>query len=184
MSDEHRSRLSGHEFTARARRLSWVLLDVDGVLTDGRLYYGAEGFAFKAFDTRDGLGLKLAQRAGLKVGTLSGRADAAVDRRAGELALDLVIAGTWDKAEAFAGFLAEHGVEAEQVAFIGDDLSDLPVLRRAGLSFAPADADAAVQETVDVVLAARGGRGAAREMVERVLRARGDWEGIVSGLFG
>lgn len=172
------------EFAARARRLRWLLFDVDGTLTDGRLYYSAEGFAMKAFDVRDGLGIKLAQKAGLGVATLSGRDDAALDRRASELGFDRVLDGIRDKAAAFESFLAEQGLEPAQVASIGDDLPELPILTRVGLSFAPADADPAIRERVHVVLAARGGRGAAREMVERILRARGEWEGLVAELFG
>lgn len=176
--------LTDEEFAARARRLRWLVLDVDGVLTDGRLYYGAQGFALKAFDTRDGLGLKLAQQAGLGVATMSGRDDAALERRSAELGLDRVMSGVWDKAEAFDRFLAEEGLDPGEVAAVGDDLSELPLLARAGLSFAPADADPVVRRRVHVVLERKGGRGAAREMVERILRARGEWEAVVAALFG
>jgi 3-deoxy-D-manno-octulosonate 8-phosphate phosphatase (KDO 8-P phosphatase) len=160
----------------RARGLEWLLFDVDGVLTDGRLFYGADGEQWKVFDVRDGLALKLAQRAGLKIGILSGRESRALENRAQELGVDALVMNRVDKGAAFAEFLAAHATAPERVAYLGDDLVDLPVLRRCALSFAPADAAVEVRERVDRVLERPGGRAAAREMVELVLRARGDWE--------
>ena len=122
--------LSDEEFARRARALEWLVFDVDGVLTDGRLIYGPEGEHVKVFHVRDGLALKLAQRAGLKVGILSGRTSGALAARAQDLALDAVILDRSDKAAAFAEFLAARGVDPERVAYAGDDLLDLPVLRR------------------------------------------------------
>ena len=164
----------------RARHLAWLLFDVDGVLTDGRLFYGSKGETWKIFDVRDGLGMKLAQRDGLKVGILSGRGNEALQNRARELGLDALFMNRRDKSAAFDEFLAEHGVEPAQIAYAGDDLPDLPVLLRCGLSFCPADARPEVRERVDVVLETRGGQGAARELCERVLRARGSWDGLVA----
>jgi 3-deoxy-D-manno-octulosonate 8-phosphate phosphatase (KDO 8-P phosphatase) len=174
------SPLSDEEFAHRASALEWLLFDVDGVLTDGRLYYGADGERLKVFHVRDGLGLALARRAGLKVGILSGRPSRAVAARGRELGLDAVILDRSDKAAAFAEFLAERGTDPARVAYAGDDLLDLPVLRRCGLSFAPADAVAEVRAAVHRVLAAPGGREAAREMVEHVLRARGEWQRLLA----
>jgi 3-deoxy-D-manno-octulosonate 8-phosphate phosphatase (KDO 8-P phosphatase) len=164
----------------RARALTWLLFDVDGVFTDGRLFYGPGGEEWKVFDVRDGLGLTLARQAGLKVGILSGRKNAALENRARELEVDALILDRSDKDAAFAEFLAAHGAEQERVAYLGDDLLDLPVMRRCGLSFAPADAVAEVRQRVDRVLERPGGRGAVREMAELVLRARGDWEALVA----
>lgn len=164
--------LAAAEFARRARALEWLLLDVDGVMTDGRLYYSASGEEIKVFHVRDGLGIKLAQRAGLKVGILSGRRSGALARRAADLRLDALIQGRDDKDPAFDEFLAAHETTAERVAYIGDDLLDLPILDRAGLSFAPADAVEAVRQQVDHVLAAPGGAGAVREAVELLLAAR------------
>jgi len=172
--------LSDDRFAELARGLEWILLDVDGVLTEGTLVYGASGEQWKVFDVRDGLGLKLAQKAGLKVGLLSGRDNAALESRARELALDAVLLARADKGPAFAEFLAAQGTEPGRVAYMGDDLVDLPVIRRCGLSFAPADAVAEVRERVHRVLSLPGGRGAVREMCELLLRARGDWEGLVA----
>ncbi|HYH45817.1 MAG TPA: HAD hydrolase family protein [Thermoanaerobaculia bacterium] len=160
--------------------VEWLLFDVDGVLTDGRLVYGPDGEQWKTFDVRDGLGLKLAQQAGLKVGLLSGRRNAALERRAFELEVDALVLNRSDKDAAFTEFLEQHRTRASKVAYAGDDLIDLPVLRRSGLSFAPADAMPEVREVVDRVLRQRGGRGAAREMVEVVLKARGDWERLLA----
>lgn len=164
---------------ARARQLRWVLFDVDGVLTDGRLTYSAEGEALKTFDVKDGLGLKLAQRHGLGVGLLSARDSAALRRRARELDLDEVLLNRSEKATTFTHFLERHTLSAEAVAYVGDDLVDLPVLLACGLSFAPADAVPEVRSRVDRVLGSPGGAGAVREVVELLLTARGDWEAAV-----
>lgn len=173
-------RLTNDDFAQRATALEWLLLDVDGVFTDGTLLYSERGEELKTFHVRDGLAVTLARRAGLKVGLLSGRDSPALRRRAAELSLDEVILGHADKAPAFAAFLERQGVTAEQVAYAGDDLLDLPVLRRAGLSFAPADAVDEVRRTADRVLGAPGGCGAVRELVEAVLRARGQWENLTA----
>ena len=163
----------------RARDLTWMLLDVDGVLTDGRLYYDHDGERLKVFDVRDGLGIKLLQKVGLKVGILSGRETESLAARARDLALDALVMDRSDKGPAFAEFLAREGVDPERVGFVGDDLVDLPVIRRCGLSFSPADAVAEVREEVDRVLENRGGRGAVREACELVLRARGEWDRLL-----
>ena len=163
----------------RAAAVEWLLSDVDGVLTDGRLAYGPQGEAWKAFNVRDGLAFKLAQRAGLKVGVLSARGGPILERRARELGLDAVITNREDKASAFARFLDQHGTRSERVAYLGDDLVDLPVLTRCGLSFAPADAAPEVRDRVDHLLATPGGAGALREAVEWLLRTRGDWDALV-----
>jgi 3-deoxy-D-manno-octulosonate 8-phosphate phosphatase (KDO 8-P phosphatase) len=168
--------LEPQEFERRAMELEWLLCDVDGVLTGGGLYYDRRGHQLLRFNVKDGLGLKLAQQAGLKVGLLSGRTSGAVDRRAAELGLDLSLTGAADKSAVFDDFLERHQIEPLRVAFIGDDLPDLKVLGRCGLAFAPADAVAEVQAVVHQVLTARGGAGAAREAVEAILRARGSWQ--------
>ncbi len=146
------------------------------MLTDGGLYYDRRGHQLLRFNAKDGLGLKLAQQAGLKVGLLSGRTSAALDRRSAELGLDLCLSGVGDKGAAFDDFLERHHTEPARVAFIGDDLPDLMVLGRCGLAFAPADAVAEVRAVVHRVLDTAGGQGAAREMVEVILRARGAWQ--------
>ncbi len=176
--------LRAADLRLRAAALEWLLCDVDGVLTDGRLFYGPEGEAWKAFHVRDGLAFKLAQRAGLKVGVLSARGGPALKRRVAELGLDLVMTDRQDKRSAFRELLETQGVTAEGIAYVGDDLVDLPVLRRCGLSFAPADAAPEVRDRVDHTLATPGGAGAVRETVEWVLRARGDWDELVDTFLG
>ena len=162
-------------FATRALGLAWLLLDVDGVLTDGRLYYGADPEPTIAFDIKDGLAMKLAQRAGLKVGLLSGRGTAAVKARARALGLDCAILGREDKDAAFSEFLASRDETAERIAYMGDDLLDLAVLRRCGLALAPADAAPEVRAIAHLVVPAPGGRGAVRAAVEAILGARGTW---------
>jgi 3-deoxy-D-manno-octulosonate 8-phosphate phosphatase (KDO 8-P phosphatase) len=171
--------ITAEELKLRAAAIRWILLDVDGVLTDGRLLYGPEGEALKAFHVQDGLACKLAQRAGLQVGVLSARGGRPLEVRVHELGLDALISRREDKGTAFQEFLDEQGLEAEQVAYAGDDLVDLPVLLRAGLSFAPADAAPQVRDRVSLTLSRPGGHGAVREMVERLLSARGDWDALV-----
>jgi 3-deoxy-D-manno-octulosonate 8-phosphate phosphatase (KDO 8-P phosphatase) len=172
--------LTDEQLAERAAGLEWLLLDVDGVFTDGTLLYTANGEELKVFHVRDGLAVRLAQRGGLKVGVLSGRDSPALKRRALELGMDAVILGHDEKDAAFDAFLEREGTAAERVAYAGDDLLDLPVLRRAALSFAPADAVDEVLQEVDRVLESAGGRAAVRELVETLLRARGQWEELTA----
>jgi 3-deoxy-D-manno-octulosonate 8-phosphate phosphatase (KDO 8-P phosphatase) len=170
--------LSEQELARRAAELEWLVADVDGVLTDGGLYYDRRGHAMLRFDVRDGQGLKLAQQGGLKVGLLSGRSPAALEHRASELGLDALLTGIHDKAAAFEAFLQQQGAVPRRVAYIGDDLPDVVVLGRCGLAFAPADAVPEVRTIVHRVTAAGGGRGAVREVVEAILRWRGVWDQV------
>jgi YrbI family 3-deoxy-D-manno-octulosonate 8-phosphate phosphatase len=151
------------------------LLDVDGVLTDGLLHVGADGEAYKSFHVRDGLAVKLAQTAGLEVGLLSARTSEIVSRRAAELGIGEILQGHEEKGAAFHELLARRELAPEEVAYVGDDLHDLPVLRAVGLSVAPADAVSQVRAVVDYVTEAGGGRGCVRELVERLLVARDAW---------
>ncbi len=170
--------MNEQELSRRAADLEWLLCDVDGVLTDGSLYYDRKGPTYLRFNARDGLGMKVAQLAGLKVGILSGRATAALERRSAELQLDALHMGVSDKSAEFATFLERQNTIARRVAYIGDDLPDLVVLGQCGLSFAPADAAVEVRTVVNRTLAAAGGQGAVREMVEVILKARGEWDQI------
>ncbi|MCP4657252.1 MAG: hypothetical protein GY856_17725 [bacterium] len=167
-------------FARRAAALEWLLFDVDGVLTDGHLYYGRYGELIKQFHVRDGLGFRLAQRADLKLGLLSGRRSRPLERRAAELGFEAVILGSRDKLAAFEHFLTTHHTAVGRVAYVGDDLQDLAVLGCCALSFAPADAVPEVRAAVQIVLESAGGGGAAREMIEHILKARGDWERLLS----
>ncbi len=167
-------------FVRRARGLVWLLFDVDGVLTDGSLLYSKRGEELKRFSVRDGLGFRMAQRAGLRLGLLSGRRSRALEKRAAELDIEAVILGSKDKIQDFESFLSKYDAVPGQVAFMGDDLPDLPVLGRCALSFAPRDAAEEVRTLVQHVVDVDGGHGAARRMIETILKARGDWERLLS----
>ena len=160
------------DLEARARGVRLAIFDVDGVMTDGTLYIGAEGEAFKAFNILDGHGVKMLQAAGIATAILSGRSSEAVARRAAELAIVHVIQGASDKLASFDALLARLGVEPLACAFVGDDLPDLAVMRNCGLAVAVANAVEAVKDAAHYVTAAPGGRGAVREFCELVLRAQ------------
>src|SRR5918999_1127049 len=149
----------------RAGRVRLLLFDVDGVLTDGIVIMHADGTESKGFSIKDGSAIVWAQRAGLPVGLLSARASGATTHRAAQLAIRIVQQGVSSKHAAFERILQESGIEENAVAYMGDDLLDLPVLTRVGLSAAPADAAAEVRRAVHWVSAAPGGRGAARELI-------------------
>lgn len=156
-----------------------LLFDVDGVLTDGSVLLNGDGSESKRFHIRDGTAVVLARRAGLKVGLISARASDATLRRAAQLEFDYVHQVPSSKRAAYDSVLQEAGVEDELVAYMGDDLIDLPLLRRAGLAAAPADAVDEVRAAAHWVSARRGGSGAVREFVELVLKAQGRWERVV-----
>jgi 3-deoxy-D-manno-octulosonate 8-phosphate phosphatase (KDO 8-P phosphatase) len=157
----------------RARAVRLVVFDVDGVLTDGTIYLGAQGEAFKAFNILDGHGVKMLQAAGIATAIISGRSSEAVSRRAAELAIAHVVQGSGDKAAALEALLAALGLDAAHCAFVGDDLPDLPAMRRCGLAVAVPNAVDAVKAAAHYVTRAAGGRGAVREFCELVLRAQG-----------
>lgn len=163
----------------KALAIRLLLFDVDGVLTDGTVIVHTDGTESKGFHIRDGAALVWAQRAGLTVGLLSARASGATAHRAAQLAIRLVVQGVSSKLDAYDRILRDTGLTDAEVAYMGDDLLDLPVLARAGLSAAPADAAPEVLRQVDWVGTCGGGRGAARELVELVLRAQDRWETVL-----
>lgn len=164
----------------RAAGVRLLLFDVDGVLTDGVVSMHADGSESRGFHIRDGAAIVWAQRAGLPVGLLSARASGATSHRAAQLAVRIVRQGVPSKRAAFEQILTESQVDEGQVAYMGDDLLDLPVLLRVGLSAAPADAAPEVRERVHWVSSAPGGRGAARELIELVLRTQGRWDPVLA----
>jgi 3-deoxy-D-manno-octulosonate 8-phosphate phosphatase (KDO 8-P phosphatase) len=157
-----------------------LLFDVDGVLTDGTILIHGDGGESKSFNIRDGAGLVWAQRAGLSVGLLSARLAAATTIRAAQLGITTVVQGAANKLAGYEQILRDTGLTDAQVGYMGDDLQDLPVLRRAGFSAAPADAAPEVRAAVQWISASGGGRGAVRECVEHVLRAQGLWRTAVA----
>lgn len=160
----------GAELLARAARIRLVLLDVDGVLTDGRLWYGPQGEALKAFDVRDGHGVVLV-RDRVDFGVISGRPGGTAQKRLEELRFKHFVFGERDKLEGYAK-LAHLGVPDDEVAYMGDDVNDLPLLAKVGLSACPADAHPDVLGKVHLVTRRNGGRGAVRELCDLLLRAR------------
>jgi len=163
----------------RAARIKLLLMDCDGVLTDGRIWILESGEDQKAFHTRDGLGIELLHRAGLKSGLISGRVSGAVERRARDLGMSFVWQGHEDKLQAFAQTLVEAEVTNEQVAFVGDDLNDIPLMLQSGLAVAVADAAVETRDHAHYVTTARGGRGAIREVVELILKSQGRWDDLI-----
>ena len=156
-------------------RIRLLVLDVDGVLTDGVVVYGASGEETKRFHVRDGLAIQVARRAGVEIAVVSGRASAAVTRRMSELGVVEVHQGVADKESLLRALLARLGVKAAETAVMGDDLLDLPVMRIAGLAMAPADAVAEVRRASGWVSRSAGGHGAVREAIEFLLRSRKAW---------
>lgn len=161
------------EAKARAPAIRLALFDVDGVLTDGKLWYGPAGEAMKSFHILDGHGLRMLERAGIATGLLSGRRSEATAARARELGLSHVILGAEDKLARFEALCAQLGLAASACAFVGDDLPDIPVLRHCGLAVAVANAVPEVKACAHLVTAARGGEGAVREFCDFLLEARG-----------
>jgi 3-deoxy-D-manno-octulosonate 8-phosphate phosphatase (KDO 8-P phosphatase) len=167
----------------RCRALKLLLTDVDGVMTDGTVLLLPDGREAKAFHIKDGLAIVLAHAAGLKTGLVSGRDSEVVARRAAELGMAVVRQGVKDKRAVLAEILAAQGLEGHEVAYIGDDLNDLPVMAEVGLTAAPSDAVFEVRAEAFMVLEAGGGEGCLREFVEAILKARGDWD-RVTAVFG
>lgn len=171
---------AGSDDLSRAMaRVRLLVLDVDGVLTDGGLWIDGTGGEFKRFDVRDGLGIRLWIASGGLLAAISGRGGASTRLRLGELGVECVMGGVKDKVAAVEGLLASHRLEWSAVAMIGDDLPDLPVLRRCGLPIAVADGCGEVRSAASIVTARGGGHGAVREAIERILRSQGRWEEMI-----
>jgi 3-deoxy-D-manno-octulosonate 8-phosphate phosphatase (KDO 8-P phosphatase) len=167
----------------RLARVELLLLDVDGVLTDGRVILDDRGVETKAFDVTDGHGLKLLQRAGVAVGFVTGRRSRVVEHRARELGILEVHQGVTEKLPVVRAILARRGLGADRMGYVGDDVVDLPVLLQAGLAVTVPEAPAYVRERVHWVTERPGGRGAVRQVCEAVLRARGAWEAVTAKYF-
>ena len=160
----------------RAKQIRLLLLDVDGVLTDGSLIYSSDGVEAKCFHTQDGLGLRLLQDSGVAVGIITARTSPMVERRAQELRIAHLFQGHRDKLTAFESILKQTGLRPPQIAYMGDDLMDLPILNRVGLSAAPANGVTEICQRVHYTTERRGGFGAVREMCDLILEAQGNLE--------
>jgi 3-deoxy-D-manno-octulosonate 8-phosphate phosphatase (KDO 8-P phosphatase) len=163
----------------KLKRTKLLLLDVDGVLTDGSIIYNDNGAETKIFNVKDGLGIKLLMEAGIKVGIVTGRTSKALYHRCTNLGISLIFDGVHEKTSVLELISKKTGLLAEEIAFVGDDLIDLPLLRRVGLSIAVADAHETVIENADMVTSAKSGAGAVREICETILKAQGLWNKIL-----
>jgi 3-deoxy-D-manno-octulosonate 8-phosphate phosphatase (KDO 8-P phosphatase) len=167
----------------RLNRISLLLLDVDGVLTTGQVVYDDAGLEIKAFNVRDGLGIRMLMTAGVQVGIVTGRRSTALVHRCRDLGITLLKDGVADKAAALAEILEETGVAADAAAFVGDDLPDLPILRRVGVPIAVNDAHEQVKQAALLTTRSKGGCGAVREISEMILKSRGAWQPLIDRLF-
>lgn len=161
---------------SKAAKIKLLLLDVDGVLTDNRLIYGDDGQEYKAFYTRDGHGMVLLQKSGVEIGIITGRKSNLVTKRMTDLKVKHVYQGVPDKLPTFEALMQLTGLSLDQVAYMGDDILDLPILTRVGLATCPKDSDPDVLSRVDFVSQHIGGRGAVRELCELIMRAQNTWQ--------
>ncbi len=164
----------------KVKAVKILIFDVDGVLTDGSIYYTDQGIEIKRFDVKDGFGIRMLKKGDIDVALVTARSSAALRKRAQNLEIKRVYQGTENKVEAFNKILDETWLTPEETAYVGDDLIDLPLLARAGFSISVADAAPEVRERVDYVTEARGGHGAAREITELILKVQGKWDPLVS----
>jgi 3-deoxy-D-manno-octulosonate 8-phosphate phosphatase (KDO 8-P phosphatase) len=172
--------LSAQDLAAKAAKVKLILLDVDGVLTDGAVVIFGDGSESKRFHIRDGIALVWAQRMGITVGLLSARQSPTTTQRAAQLGITLVHQGVMSKINTYDQIVGDMVLSDEEVAYMGDDIVDLAVLARVGLSASPSNAVAEVRSRVDFVSGSPGGDGAVRELVELILRAHGQWDGLVA----
>ena len=164
---------------SKLKKIKLLLLDVDGVLTDGGIIYNDNGSETKVFNVKDGLGIKLLMEAGISIGIVTGRRSNALYNRCNDLGIKLIYDGVDNKIDVLDALLDQTGVTAEEVAFIGDDLPDLSLMKTIGLSIAVGDAHKTILDNADMVTSAKGGHGAVREACEAILKAKGLWEDIL-----
>jgi 3-deoxy-D-manno-octulosonate 8-phosphate phosphatase (KDO 8-P phosphatase) len=163
----------------RARKTRLLIMDVDGVLTDGRIIQDGHGHELKVFDVKDGHGIVMAHRAKLRTALISGRESETITRRAEELGIELVFQKIWNKLEVYEKILVDTELIHDEVAYIGDDLIDIPLLRRVGLAVAVADAVDEVKAAAHLITQRPGGQGAVREVIELILRAQDHWDSLI-----
>ena len=165
------------------KNIKLILFDVDGVFTDGSIIYNEIGKEIKVFNVKDGLGIRLLMKADIQVGIVTGRSSEALRHRCNNLGISLVYQGVRDKGALLDKIVETTGIYPEEIAFVGDDLPDLPIMRKVGLSIAVADAHEIVIEKADMVTRAKGGAGAVREVSEKILKSQGHWNNLVAQLF-
>jgi len=167
------------DLASRSKKIKLVALDVDGVLTSGQLIFGRDGELMKKFHAQDGLGLTVARKAGLTIAIITGRESQMVALRSAELKITDLYQGSTNKMKALTELMTKYNLTAEEIAYVGDDLNDLPILARVGLPCAVANAAPEVKQYAHLVTTHTGGNGAVREVVEHILKAQGKWQGIV-----
>lgn len=162
----------------KAKKIKLLLLDVDGVLTDGGIVMNDRGEEVKQFDVRDGHGIRLLRRAGVQIGLITGRTSKVVGHRARDLGIRILYQKAYDKLDIYQKIKRKSGLKDQQIAYVGDDIVDLPILRKVGLAMTVRDCWAELKREVDYVAAGKGGRGAVREIIELLLKAQGKWQGV------
>ena len=175
--------MNDSENERRARNIRMIILDVDGTMTDGAINIGDRGELFKTFYCKDGMGIALWHHVGFKTAIITGRKSEIVKNRAEELRIESVTQGVVDKRKAYADLKEKYNISDKDIAYIGDDLNDLPVLKKAGLAIAVGDATDEVKSRVHMVTEKRGGHGAIREAIEFILKAQGRWDALMDELF-
>ena len=172
--------LNAESLTASLQKIKLLALDVDGVLTDGSIYISPAGEVFKGFNAKDGMGISCALRSGLQIAVITGRQSPIVERRCEELGITLLQQGVKDKRLALQQMAQELGLVREEIAYMGDDLNDIPAFKASGLNIVPADAAMEVLAVADIITKASGGRGAVREAITMILAAQDNWNVIVN----
>ena len=172
--------LSAESLTASLQKIKLLALDVDGVLTDGSIYISPAGEVFKGFNAKDGMGISCALRSGLQIAVITGRQSPIVERRCEELGITLLQQGVKDKRLALQQMAQELDLVREEIAYMGDDLNDIPAFKASGLNLVPADAAMEVLAVADIITKASGGRGAVREAITMILAAQDNWNVIVN----
>ena len=177
---KEKQELSTESLTASLQKIKLLALDVDGVLTDGTIYISPAGEVFKGFNAKDGMGISCALRSGLQIAVITGRQSPIVERRCEELGITLLQQGVKDKRLALQQMAQKLGLVREEIAYMGDDLNDIPAFKASGLNLVPADAAIEVMAVADIITKASGGRGAVREAITMILAAQDNWNVIVN----
>lgn len=177
---KEKQELSTESLTASLQKIKLLALDVDGVLTDGSIYISPAGEVFKGFNAKDGMGISCALRSGLQIAVITGRQSPIVERRCEELGITLLQQGVKDKRLALQQMAQQLGLVREEIAYMGDDLNDIPAFKASGLNLVPADGSIEVLAVADIITKASGGRGAVREAITMILAAQDNWNVIVN----
>lgn len=177
---KEKQELSTESLTASLQKIKLLALDVDGVLTDGSIFISPAGEVFKGFNAKDGMGISCALRSGLQIAVITGRQSPIVERRCEELGITLLQQGVKDKRLALQQMAQKLGLVREEIAYMGDDLNDIPAFKASGLNLVPADAAIEVMAVADIITKASGGRGAVREAITMILAAQDNWNVIVN----